>query len=116
MNGAGRRARRPRRGKMSAGARGREASRRPAACPRPSPMAEWIVRKGSKAAGFRYVSPRGQVIRDARTVRRIEALRVPPGWRDVHIAASAGASVQAWGFDVKGRKQYRYHERAVQRG
>jgi DNA topoisomerase-1 len=34
----------------------------------------------------------------------------------VHIAASATASVQAWGFDARGRRQYRYHERAVERG
>ena len=43
-------------------------------------------------------------------------MRIPPAWRDVHIAASAGASVQAWGFDARGRRQYRYHERAVERG
>jgi DNA topoisomerase-1 len=43
-------------------------------------------------------------------------LAVPPGWTDVHIAASASAEVQAWGLDLKGRKQYRYHARAVERG
>jgi DNA topoisomerase I len=34
----------------------------------------------------------------------------------VHIAASPAAEVQAWGMDAKGRKQYRYHPRAVERG
>jgi DNA topoisomerase-1 len=58
----------------------------------------------------------GRAIRDARTLARIARLAVPPGWRDVHIAASPSAEVQAWGLDVKGRKQYRYHERAVARG
>ena len=43
-------------------------------------------------------------------------MRIPPAWRDVHIAASVTASVQAWGFDTRGRRQYRYHERAVERG
>ena len=43
-------------------------------------------------------------------------LAIPPGWRDVHIATSPRASVQAWGLDVKSRKQYRYHARAVERG
>jgi DNA topoisomerase-1 len=47
---------------------------------------------------------------------RIEALRIPPAWTDVHVAAAANAAVQAWGFDAKGRKQYRYHDRAVERG
>ena len=79
-------------------------------------MAEWIQRKGGKSRGFQYVNARGDVVRDQRVLKRIDALRVPPGWRDVHIAASAAASVQAWGFDVKGRKQYRYHDKAVQQG
>jgi DNA topoisomerase-1 len=46
-------------------------------------------------------------------LRRIAKLRVPPAWRNVHIAADAGHSVQAWGFDARGRKQYRYHDSAV---
>lgn len=55
-------------------------------------------------------------MRDARTLERIRAMTIPPAWTDVHIAASARASVQAWGLDAKLRKQYRYHERAVARG
>jgi DNA topoisomerase-1 len=78
-------------------------------------MAEWITREGPKSA-FRYVRADGTRVRDARTLDRIRSLAVPPGWRDVHIAASSRAEVQAWGLDVKGRKQYRYHPRAVERG
>lgn len=78
-------------------------------------MAEWITREGPKTA-FRYVRADGTRVRDARTLERIRALAVPPGWHDVHIAASARSEVQAWGLDDKGRKQYRYHPRAVERG
>ena len=78
-------------------------------------MPEWIIREGPKTA-FRYVRANGTRVRDARTLGRIRALAVPPGWHDVHIAASARSGVQAWGLDDKGRKQYRYHERAVERG
>jgi DNA topoisomerase-1 len=78
-------------------------------------MAEWITREGPKTA-FRYVRADGRRVRDARTLDRIRSLAVPPGWRDVHISASARAEVQAWGLDAKGRKQYRYHSRAVERG
>lgn len=78
-------------------------------------MAEWITREGPKTA-FHYVRADGTHVRDARTLERIRSLVVPPGWHDVHIAASARAEVQAWGLDVKGRKQYRYHPRAVERG
>jgi DNA topoisomerase I len=75
---------------------------------------QWILRQGSKSRGFRYVSPSGRLLRDRRQLARIEALRIPPAWRDVHIAASPRSAIQAWGVDAKGRKQYRYHERAVQ--
>jgi DNA topoisomerase-1 len=78
-------------------------------------MAEWIRREGPKRS-FRYVRGDGRPVKDARTLERIRALAVPPGWTEVHIAASPGAEVQAWGLDVKGRKQYRYHARAVERG
>src|SRR5438034_3503795 len=78
-------------------------------------MTAWIHRLGSKGRGFRYANENGRPVRDRGTLARIDALRVPPAWRDVHIAAGARAAVQAWGFDARGRKQYRYHARAVER-
>jgi len=77
---------------------------------------KWISRRGTPSKGFTYVSESGRAVRDRATLERITALRIPPAWRDVSIAASANASVQAWGFDARGRRQYRYHERAVERG
>src|SRR5919112_5626900 len=76
----------------------------------------WILRKGSKSSGFRYVTAGGTPLRDRSTRARIDALRIPPAWTDVHVAPNARAAIQAWGFDAKGRKQYRYHDRAVERG
>ena len=81
----------------------------------PAMAPQWILRKGTKRSGFRYVTAGGKPVPPATRVR-IEALRIPPAWTDVHVAASATAAVQAWGFDAKGRKQYRYHDRAVARG
>ena len=79
-------------------------------------MAEqWIRRVGTTRKRFRYVRDDGREVRDARALRRIDLLRVPPAWRDVHLAPSASRAVQAWGYDARGRKQYRYHERAVTR-
>jgi DNA topoisomerase-1 len=78
-------------------------------------MAQWILREGSKTR-FRYRHADGRPVRDARTLERIRRLVIPPGWKDVHIAASAGAEIQAWGLDLRSRKQYRYHDRAVERG
>jgi DNA topoisomerase I len=76
----------------------------------------WITRHGTAKKGFTYVGKGGRAVRDRMTLARIERMRIPPAWRDVHIAGSATASLQAWGFDARGRRQYRYHERAVERG
>ena len=74
----------------------------------------WIRREGTKRSGFRYRRTDGGRVADAATLARIDALRIPPGWREVHVAASATSAVQAWGLDARGRKQYRYHDQAMQ--
>jgi DNA topoisomerase-1 len=76
---------------------------------------KWLRRQGSKRSGFRYVDEVGRIVRDKRTLERIDLLRIPPAWRDVRIAASASSGIQAWGYDARNRKQYRYHSRAVER-
>ncbi|GJG85092.1 topoisomerase I [Gemmatimonadetes bacterium T265] len=76
---------------------------------------QWILRKGTKRSGFRYVTAAGKAAPESARARAA-ALVIPPAWTDVHIAASPTAAVQAWGFDAKGRKQYRYHDRAAERG
>jgi DNA topoisomerase-1 len=76
---------------------------------------KWILRSGSARSGFRYTDERGKRITSADHLERIKALVIPPAWKDVHIATSASRSVQAWGYDARGRKQYRYNERAVEK-
>ena len=75
----------------------------------------WILRRGSPKTGFRYVDDRGKPVRARGHLDRIRALVIPPAWRDVHIATSPASAVQAWGYDARGRKQYRYNERAVEK-
>ena len=77
---------------------------------------KWIVREGSKSRGFRYKGPTGNAIKGAKDLERIDALRIPPAWRDVHISSNPRAAIQVWGFDARGRKQYKYHPRAVEKG
>jgi len=77
---------------------------------------QWIRRLGTTRSGFRYVGPNGRPVRAPRTLARVASLAIPPGWTDVHVSPNDGAAVQAWGFDAKGRKQYRYHPDAVERG
>jgi DNA topoisomerase IB len=65
-------------------------------------------RAGSKRR-FRYVDSRGRAITDAAKLARIEALVIPPAWRDVWISPRVNAPLQATGLDAAGRRQYLYH-------
>lgn len=64
------------------------------------------VRSGK---GFSYRDAGGHLVRDKATLARIRALAIPPAWTDVWICPQATGHIQATGRDVKGRKQYRYH-------
>lgn len=60
--------------------------------------------------GFRYVDAAGRPITDPAVLERIKSLVLPPAWEDVWICAAANGHVQATGVDVRGRRQYRYHD------
>lgn len=68
---------------------------------------QWWLREGNPR-NPRYIGLNGRRLTSAEALRRIKALRIPPGWTDVHISPDAMRKVQAWGFDSKGRKQYIY--------
>ena len=70
-----------------------------------------IRREGTKETGFRYRGAGGAPIEDEKMLARIAKLRIPPAWRDVRIARSDAAPLQAVGVDKKGRTQYLYHTR-----
>lgn len=78
--------------------------------------AKWILRKGTKKSGFRYEDARGNAVKSREVLDRIGSLRIPPAWKDVHVAATPRSAIQVWGMDARGRKQYRYHPRAVEKG
>ncbi len=65
------------------------------------------VRRGR---GFGYVESSGAAVRDPQLRARIEALVIPPAWRDVWICPYANGHIQATGLDAAGRRQYRYHD------
>ncbi|MGV8917879.1 MAG: DNA topoisomerase IB [Pseudomonas sp.] len=60
---------------------------------------------------FAYFDTHGQRIRDEAEIKRINALVIPPAYRDVWICADPRGHLQATGIDARGRKQYRYHPR-----
>ena len=55
--------------------------------------------------------PTAQRVLDPEVLDRIGKLVVPPAWTDVWIAPDADFHLQVTGKDLRGRKQYRYHER-----
>jgi len=66
-------------------------------------------RRRGRKGGFRYEDSRGRRITDPAKLARIEALVIPPAWRDVWISPRANAKLQAVGVDAAGRRQYLYH-------
>jgi DNA topoisomerase I len=73
-----------------------------------------IRRLGSPKSGFRYRTA-GAGAPSAKDLARIRALVLPPAWKDVAIAPSPTAYLQAVGRDAAGRWQYRYSELHVRR-
>ncbi len=69
------------------------------------------IRRRRAGKGFHYRDAKGGRVSDARALDRIARLAIPPAWTDVWISPSDHGHIQATGRDVKGRKQYRYHER-----
>lgn len=72
-------------------------------------------REGSPELGFQYLGPKGTPIDDEEALERIRSLAIPPAWKEVRIAPTAGSKVQAFGYDTAGRKQYIYHESFLRR-
>jgi len=69
------------------------------------------IRRQRCGKSFRYFGADGRPLRDPKHLARIRSLVIPPAWRDVWICPSPNGHLQAVGYDVKGRKQYRYHPR-----
>jgi DNA topoisomerase-1 len=59
---------------------------------------------------FRYLDGRGKRITEPAKLERIQALAIPPAWKEVWISPRPTAKLQATGVDAAGRRQYLYHE------
>jgi DNA topoisomerase I len=67
------------------------------------------IRRVRAGRGFRYVRTDGGAVTNEH-VERIKALVIPPAWESVWVCLHANGHLQATGTDVRGRKQYRYHD------
>jgi len=67
-----------------------------------------IVRQ-RKGTGFSFTI-QNAVVRDKEILARIKRLVIPPAWTNVWICLRSNGHIQVTGYDVRGRKQYKYHE------
>lgn len=64
---------------------------------------------------FEYYYIKDKIPVNANDLDRINKLRLPPAWTEVWISSDPKSSIQAIGTDSKGRKQYRYHQKHVEK-
>jgi DNA topoisomerase IB len=76
---------------------------------RSNPNAPGYTRR-RRGRGFSYHDRTGAVITDPAELQRIQALVIPPAWKDVWICPDPRGHIQAVGTDAAGRRQYRYHD------
>jgi DNA topoisomerase-1 len=67
-----------------------------------------ITRK-KLAHGWAYYDADGKRITDRDEIDRLNAIALPPAYRDAWFCPSPTGHIQAIGYDEKGRRQYRYH-------
>jgi DNA topoisomerase I len=69
------------------------------------------IRRIRRGRGFSYVDAERAPVDDPEILARIEALVIPPAWKNVWICPYPNGHIQAVGTDDAGRRQYLYHER-----
>ncbi|MGC3980569.1 MAG: DNA topoisomerase IB [Steroidobacteraceae bacterium] len=69
------------------------------------------IRRITRGKNFAYVNAKGKAVTSVSVLQRIGKLAIPPAYDRVWICSNPLGHLQATGFDARGRKQYRYHER-----
>jgi DNA topoisomerase-1 len=67
-----------------------------------------ITRKKA-GRGWAYFDPGGKRITDREEIDRLNAVALPPAYKDAWFCPRGDGHILATGIDDKGRKQYRYH-------
>jgi DNA topoisomerase-1 len=66
------------------------------------------ISRERKDKDFKYLYL-GEEVSEKEEIKRINSLVIPPAWERVKIAHLPNGHLQAVGYDIKKRKQYRYH-------
>jgi len=67
------------------------------------------IRRRALKRGWAYFHADGSRITDREEIDRLNAIAMPPAYRDCWFCPSCKGHIQATGYDDRGRKQYRYH-------
>ena len=68
-----------------------------------------LIERIKKKNHFLYLY-KNRPLKNKSEIERIENLVIPPAWQEVKIASISNAHLQAVGYDLKKRLQYRYHD------
>ena len=66
------------------------------------------ISRSKKGKGFSFIYD-DKPLRGKKELERIRKLAIPPAWTNVWICTLPNGHIQATGFDIRNRKQYRYH-------
>ncbi|GLS99203.1 hypothetical protein GCM10007897_05820 [Sphingobium jiangsuense] len=67
------------------------------------------IRRKRAGRGWAYYTPEGQRIVEREEIDRLNAVGLPPAYRNAWFCTCADGHILATGIDARGRKQYRYH-------
>src|ERR1700685_3808394 len=67
------------------------------------------IRRIKRGKNYSFIRANGSHIRDARTIRRLHKMAVPPAYAELRYSTDPNSHLQAVGGDAAGRLQYRYH-------
>src|SRR3954469_20667147 len=66
------------------------------------------ITRQKKGEGFIYIYD-DKPLKNKEEIERIKKLAIPPAWTNVWVCPKENGHIQATGFDLRNRKQYRYH-------
>jgi DNA topoisomerase-1 len=70
---------------------------------------ELTIRRLKRGKSYSFVRANGTPIKHAGTIKRLNAMAMPPAYIEVRYAPDPTSHLQAVGVDAAGRLQYRYH-------
>jgi DNA topoisomerase-1 len=72
-------------------------------------QSQLTIRRIRRGKNYAFVRANGSHIRDAKVIRRLHKMAVPPAYAQVRYSPDPNSHLQAVGRDAAGRLQYRYH-------